>query len=386
MEALELLEIIDRGEDSRNQFKETVTGAKKLADEIVAFSNSHGGVIVVGVTDRGELKGLSASEINRINQHVSNATTNNIRPAVNVETEIVPIEKKNMLVIHVPEGVNKPYCDNDGVFWVKNGADKRKVTAPEALHRLFQDGKKIFADNTPVEGTTINDLNREKFNKYFKRVYERNPDDKELPPIEKLLENLHLAKGGHLNLGGLLLFGKNPSRFLPVFIIKAVAFYGNSLAGTDYRDSEDIEGDLETQFEKGMGFLLRNLRKTQQGQNFNSLGILEVSKIALEEVLQNALIHRDYFKSSPIRLLIFDDRIEIISPGKLPNTLTVENIKYGYSVIRNSLIASFAGRILPFRGLGSGIIRALKEQPGIEFYNDTEGEQFKVVIPRPSPD
>ncbi len=382
MEELELLEIIDNGEDSRHQFKETITGAKKLGEEIAAFSNSRGGKIIIGVTDRGGIKGLSAVEIGRINQYIANATTNNIRPAVNVITENFTIEGEKLIVVYVREGVNKPYCDNDGIYWVKNGSDKRKVTAPEEMQRLFQQSRKLLADHMPVEGATINDLDREKFNNYFKKVYEKTLDEMEIP-MEKLLENLHLARDGNLNLAGLLLFGKEPARFLRVFIIKAVSFFGNSLADTEYRDSEDIEGDIGSQFEKVMSFLLKNLHKTQQGQDFNSLGILEVSKVALQELLQNALIHRDYFKVASIRLLIFDNRIEIISPGALPNSLTVENIKYGNSAIRNSLIASFASKMLPYRGLGSGIIKALKEQPDIEFYNDIEGEQFKVVIPRP---
>jgi len=81
--------------------------------------------------------------------------------------------------------------------------------------------------------------------------------------------------------------------------------------------------------------------------------------------------------------LIFDNRIEIINLGCLPNGLTVENIKYGNSAIRNPIIASFAAKMLPYRGLGSGIIRALSEQPNIEFKNDVEGEQFTVIMPRP---
>ena len=102
----------------------------------------------------------------------------------------------------------------------------------------------------------------------------------------------------------------------------------------------------------------------------------------IEEVLQNALIHRDYFKNAPIRLLIFDNRIEIISPGRLPNSLTVEEIKYGNPVIRNNQIAMFASRTLPYSGLGSGIRRAYAEQPDMELVNDVEGEQFIVRFPR----
>lgn len=136
-----------------------------------------------------------------------------------------------------------------------------------------------------------------------------------------------MIKDNSLTLGGLLFFGNNVQRFKPAFSIKAVSYFGNDIEGIEYRDSEDIKGTIPAMFDKGMAFLLRNLKKTQQGQNFNSQGKLEVSQVALEELLQNALIHRDYFINAPIRLFIFDNRIEIVSPGSLPNSLTVDNIK-----------------------------------------------------------
>ena len=130
----------------------------------------------------------------------------------------------------------------------------------------------------------------------------------------------------------------------------------------------------------------KNLKFIQKDQNFNSIGILEISEIAIEEILQNAIVHRDYLRNSPINLLIFDNRIEIISPGKLPNSLTIENIKLGNAVARNNLLVSYCSKIMTYRGLGSGITRALEEQPNIEFINNIEGEQFKVIIPRPETD
>jgi ATP-dependent DNA helicase RecG len=382
MDASELVEIIERGEDSKHQFKETAKEPKKLADEMIAFSNSQGGMIIIGVSNMSETKGLTRSEIDKINQHISNAATNNIRPAINVITENIKVNDKTLILVHVNEGINKPYCNNDGAFWVKSGSDKRKVTSPEELQRLFQSSGKIYADESIIEDTSKNDIDLNKFNLYFQKVYKKDFDEID-HSLDILLEKLHLARKGKLNLAGLLLFSKHPSLFRPAFIIKAVSFFGDSSSERVYRDSEDIEGDLKTQFKDAMAFLLRNIKKTQQGQNFNSLGIPEISEVALEEVLQNAIIHRDYLKNSPIRIFIFDSRIEIISPGKLTNSLTVENIKHGNSAIRNPLIASFAAKMLPYRGLGLGIINALKVQPNIEFFNDEAGEQFKVVIPRP---
>jgi len=164
--------------------------------------------------------------------------------------------------------------------------------------------------------------------------------------------------------------------------LKAVSFFGNNIAGVNYRDSKDITGTLPELFEKGMSFLKANLHSVQAGQGFNSIGQLEISEIALEELLQNALVHRDYTRNAPVRLLIFDNRVEIISPGCLPDGLTVESIKLGTAVVRNPFIASFCAKIMPYRGLGSGIIRALKEEPDLEFMNDPERMQFTSVIGR----
>lgn len=101
-----------------------------------------------------------------------------------------------------------------------------------------------------------------------------------------------------------------------------------------------------------------------------------------EELIANAIIHRDYFISAPIRILIFNDRIEIISPGHLPNNLTIENIKLGNSNIRNPILASFAPRALPYRGLGSGILRVLKEYPNVEFIDERIENVFRVIVRR----
>ena len=163
---------------------------------------------------------------------------------------------------------------------------------------------------------------------------------------------------------------------------KAVCFVGDNIGGSDYRDSEDIVGTIPEMYQRAISFFKRNLKHVQDGQNFNSVGKLEIAEVAIEELLQNAYTHRDYTKNSPVRLLIFDNRVEIISPGKLPNSLTIDNIKMGNTVARNSLIVTYGSRLMNYRGLGSGIIRSFEAQPNIELINDKEGEQFIVRIPR----
>jgi predicted HTH transcriptional regulator len=185
-----------------------------------------------------------------------------------------------------------------------------------------------------------------------------------------------------MTLGGLLFFAKEPQKYRPAFCIKAISFFGNSIGGLNYRDSQDIIGTIPDMFDESMFFFKRNLRHVQKGQNFNKPGILEISEVALEELLQNALVHRDYSKNAPIRLMIFDDRVEIVSPGCLPNSLTVDNIKVGNAAVRNNLLVSFCSKLMNYKGFGSGIVRAMEEQSNIELINDVAGEQFIVKIPR----
>lgn len=208
--------------------------------------------------------------------------------------------------------------------------------------------------------------------------------EEEIEITKELLTNLGVVNGDKLTLGGLFFFGKNPQKFRPTFCIEAISFIGNSIGGSNYRSSRDIEGTIPVMFDGAMDFLKSNLHYRQAGQNFNTIGILEISEIALEELVQNALIHRDYSQNAPVRIMIFDHRVEIVSPGSLPNSLTVENIKVGKALVRNNLMVSYCSKLMNYRGFGSGIARALQNQSDTELVNDTGAEQFIVRIPRPA--
>lgn len=184
-------------------------------------------------------------------------------------------------------------------------------------------------------------------------------------------------------MAGSLLFAKAPQYVLPAFIVKAVAFVGNDIEDQHYIDSRDITGKLADVFQQTLGFIVANARAMQGEQGFNTQGQPEISRIVWEELVVNALIHRDYFISAPVRVLVFADRVEIVSPGHLPNNLTVENIKAGNSNMRNPVLASFATKLLPYRGLGSGLRRALRAWPEIEIIDDRDGNLFKVIVVRP---
>jgi predicted HTH transcriptional regulator len=387
MNAVELLGIISTGETSKMQFKELLPHKDSVAQEIVAMSNSLGGVILLGVEDvTGKIKGLSAEQIEEYDRTVSQIA-DNIKPIVYFTTEVVKIEmeqsEKNILIVHIQEGINKPYKTAKGEIYIKQGSNKRLLTDNAEIMRLFQSSSNLLADEMEVYGTSIVDVNKEAFADYFKKEFGQTYEEKGLT-FEQALKAKRILRNGKISLAGLLFFGNDPQSIKPAFTIKAVSFIGNDISSTQYRSKPaDFRGTIPQLFSEAMGFLKTNLKYLQAGQEFNSTGVLEISKIALIELVQNSLVHRDYFKNSPIRILIFDDRVEIISPGKLPNSLTVEDIKYGNPVIRNNQLVAFSSHTMPFSGLGSGIKRAIAEQPDIELINDLEGEQFIVKIPRP---
>lgn len=385
MDALELLDLIQMGESSKVQFKVRASNANSIGAEMVAFSNTKGGIIIFGVDDKtGEINGLSFEEVQRTNELLANSASNNVKAPIYIYTETVKVEGQNVIVAHISEGTGKPHMDNNGIIWVKNGSDKRKVIAKEEIARLLQSSGNLFADETVVEGTAVTDIDNAFFQRFL--ISKTHKSIEELgQSATTILSNLGMLKDGKLCLGGLLLLGKNPQQFRPTFTIQCVSVVGNSISTNEFRDKEDpFSGNLKELYEKTLSFITRNLKKIQKSKSFNSQAVLEIPIETIEELLVNSIIHRDYFISTSIKVFIFDNRIEIVSPGKLPNTLTIDNIKIGTSIPRNPILFTNARYILPYVGVGSGIPRAFENSPDLELINDKDRELFIAVIKRPS--
>jgi ATP-dependent DNA helicase RecG len=381
MESAALLQLIGGGETSRVQFKENIANPLSAAQELVAFANTEGGQIIVGVADKtGAITGLSFEDIQRISNLLVNAASEGVKPPLTIKTESVEISGKKVLVVTVPSGAHKPYKDKDGLIFVKNGPDKRKVTSNEEMARLLQASGDLYAEEMPLPFAIAEELDAREFRQFYEEKYQTPLDEADLP---RLLANLRLADDARLNVAGALLFAKHPEKVVPQFFISAVWFAGTDIAGEKYHGSEDIRGTLPQLYQRGLDFMKRALNRPQNGKDFNTLGDLEIPEVVLKELLVNALIHRDYFIRDSIKIFVFDDRIEIRSPGKLPNNLTEAQIRAGIRRSRNTILASLAPDVLPYRGIGSGILRSLKAWPHIEFVNDKVGEEFTVVIRRP---
>lgn len=181
----------------------------------------------------------------------------------------------------------------------------------------------------------------------------------------------------------MLLFGKYTQRWMPMMTAKCICFAGNSVGSKVFRDKvndADMEGNLLHQYDTIMDFFTRNLHNVQVGDEFNSMGKLEIPYTSLVEFTVNSLVHRSLNMKAPVRIFIFDNRVEIHSPGALPNGLTIDDIKAGTSMPRNMFLFNNAIYLLPYTGAGSGITRALDEDINVTFMNNDKAQEFVITV------
>nr|WP_301287510.1 ATP-binding protein [Methanocalculus alkaliphilus] len=247
---------------------------------------------------------------------------------------------------------------------------------------IFESASQVHTDELPTKAG-IDHLDKLRFRPFLQRVYDL-PYPETDDDLLRLLRNMNLAtEDGMLTLAGLLFFTERPEWIKPQFIVKAIRYPGEIFHESSFYDSEDFIGPLPEIFRGSLLFIMRSLYKIQAGQSVNALGVPEIPQVVFEELLVNALVHRDYLINAPIRLFVFDNRIEIVSPGNLPNNLTVPKIRSGNSVMRNPILVSFVAKgLLPYRGPGSGFRRALQEWPDIDLLDDGERGLFIVTIHR----
>ena len=396
---------IKAGEVSGVQFKERILDKYDIACELVAFSNSHGGKLVVGIKDKtGKTNALSYSEVQETTNLLSDIASENVVPSILIKIDTVEVEDGNLVVATVKEGLNKPYHDNKGIVWVKNGADKRKVFDNAELAEMMTDCGSFAPDEAGVRDATVNDLDAATIKQFLGNRFERVLEKKGLTgdafneasldaicsaiakghDCEKILRNLRFIRpDGTLTVAAMLLFGKYTQRWMPMMTAKCICFAGNSVGSKVFRDKvndADMEGNLLHQYDTIMDFFTRNLHNVQVGDEFNSMGKLEIPYTSLVEFTVNSLVHRSLNMKAPVRIFIFDNRVEIHSPGALPNGLTIDDIKAGTSMPRNMFLFNNAIYLLPYTGVGSGITRALDEDINVTFMNNDKAQEFVITV------
>ena len=394
----ELLEIIANGENSGVEFKRDVLQNHQLAKELVAFSNLEGGMVLLGVDDDGTIAGVTRDNLG---EWVMTACRDKIRPGIIPSFQTIrDVEPgKDVAVVRVPRGgdVHSRWHENRKTYYIRVHSQSREPTTEE-LGRLFQQRGMFRADLRPVSGASITDLDRRRLRDYFGRVRQQNvPEDDDVEGWSTLLVNTEIMGEEGVTLSGMLLFGNTPNRFLPQAGIDAAAFPGTEkdyaakervtlrgpmtpLMGTD---GEILEAGL---VEQAWEFVRRNISVTASLEN----GVRRVERLtypveAVRETVVNALIHRDYLlASTDIELAIYRDRMEVISPGKLPNGITPERMRAGTRGTRNQLLKDVMRDYGYLEHMGMGVPRKIVR--GMNEHNQTdpdlieEGERFIVRL------
>lgn len=397
----ELLEIIRNGENSGVEFKRDDVQNHDIAKELVAFANLEGGIVLLGVEDDGSISGITRPE-KILEEWVMTACRDKIRPGLIPFYELVKdVEPgKDVAIVRVSRGfdVHTLWHNNKNAYFIRVGTQSREP-APQELERLFQQRGSFRAELRPVSGATLADLDMRRLKNYFVSIREQDvPDDNDEAGWKTLLFNTEIMVEDGITVSGILLFGRTPNRFLPQAGIDAVAFPG---VNKEYaaRERSALRGPITPLLndageiveaglvEQAIAFVQRNTAVVGQLEEGGARReeIPVYPREAVREAIVNALVHRDYLLSSTdIELSIYEDRMEIISPGRLPNGITPARMLTGCRAARNQLIKDVMRdyRYLEHSGMGvpRKIVKCMKEHNGTEPELIEEGELFTIRL------
>lgn len=373
-------------ESSILEFKQEMPKNDQIIKTVIGFCNQNGGKLVIGVTDHGNIIGISpeeaASAIESFGKAIYDASTPPILPLVYTQT----INDKTLLVIEVSSGTNKPYYrKSEGLekgTYVRLGRMTLRASADLIEELKWQARGKCY-DMMPVYESSEKDLNQEKIQEFI-RV---RKTEKAAKISHELLRAYYLITQEHAHVYattvGILLFGQQPQHFFTEAMIICTHFKG--IEGREALASIDCNGTLFDQFERAFDFITSRLSKSFTIEGPRRRERLEIPPEAIREALLNMIVHRNYHQKSPSKIAIYQNRIEFFSPGTFYGPLNPQNLKLGLSFIRNPAICKVFREAQYIEKMGSGIITIFKtfEERGLKEPSIVEGEGFvKCILPR----
>ncbi len=372
--------LIVSGEGYNVEFKVSIPSKiKDVTEEICAFANAAGGTLLLGVDDNNIVQGVV---FNNAKRSALQNSINEISPALHCEIYTVTVDSKDVVVIEVPSGDNKPYVLS-GAIYVRQGPNSQKLTTVEEMRDFFQQADKIYFDEAPCKAIDINqDVPDNNINQ-FRTLAGLGATVSN----EQVFNNLKLiTKEGFLKNGATLFFAENPEQFFEKAVIRCITFDGIDKRFID--DDKVMTGSLYNQYLQAISWLKKKLDVRYDIEGAGSQPrkeIWEIPETVFKEAIINALAHRDYYdKGARITIEVFNDRVEISNPGGLISGIP-KNEFGKRSLSRNPLIFGLFERIRMVEQVGSGIgrmrdlmIEANLTEP--EF--NTEG-MFTVTVRRP---
>lgn len=357
-----LQQIIDAGESGRVEFKANVPALDIIGQTVCAFLNAQGGTLILGIEDNGKVAGIKDAT-----QHIENIKAeliNSITPNSSFSAQIESLDNKNIIVIEVPQGMEKPYIHANRIF-VRRGSSSTLATGSE-INALIEQRSAAQTpwERLPAFGFDIAALDKDEIlhtaqearNNRLTRGLEQ--DDPVL-----ILERLNLSAGGTICNSALILFGNIPARRYPQIRVRASRL--NTNQSTDFIDNRIFEGHLFDLLKQVTGFIQQNIPIRSK---MPRLGLIRKDSpaypmTAIREGLLNALVHRDYARfDGGMSVRITDDQIEIWNSGGLPEGLTIDDLKKGHTSRPHNPDIAY---VLFLRGfveqMGSGTQRIINE-------------------------
>ncbi len=375
----DLRTLIAAGENSHIEFKSSSFHNDSFAKEVVAFANMKGGTIYIGITDEGQLQSIDKATEER----VVNICRNAIQPAIIPEIETLVVEGQRILCVDIEQGKYKPYkVKNSNKFYIRAGSVSIEPTNEELI-RLFQDGQQLHFEVSSIIPYQRNLFDLLRFREYLEKYRGLEYSEEE---VLTLLYNLQcIDEQQRVSVLGLLFFACEPNRYLPQSGIDLNCFAGPDLC-SDLLDYQSETGSIVQCIEYALAFIKRhtNIRAVFRAEHGQRVDLPNYESSIVRELVVNAFMHRDWsIFSQRIRMNLFSDRLEIFSPGKLPNTLNLTRALAGISYYRNPIIAQMLKDYKLADRLGRGLQKVVNyyQQHHLrpaEFEADLE--YFKVTL------
>lgn len=359
------------------EFKSEFVKAIDLAEEMIAFANAEGGEIWIGLNDDGTINGISRS----YEEDIMNISRTACIPPLTVTYKDLKAGEYTVARIIVPKGKDKPYYSSRQKYYIRVGTTKR-VASREELLRLFQVSGAIHYDIVEIDRAKQSDLDVSHVASYFSR-YQLDFIDEPEPERLRLMANTDiLGDAGNPTLAGLLIFGIAPERFIPSSGIALAHFSGNEIT-EDLIDKQNIFGPLPRQVEGAIAAIKSNMVVGSRISGLKREEAAHYPDKVFRELVTNACVHRNYsISGSNIRIFIFSNRIEFISPGPLPNTVTIEKLPVGVSFARNPTLVRFMENLGYVDKLGRGLPMVCQEAKKLnrQVHFQEIGQDFKVIL------
>lgn len=372
------------------ELKREIPTKQQIVKTVIGFCNLYGGRLVLGVGDNREIVGVPEDTIDEVTEVLQRSIYESCTPLIIPSIHTQRIEDKVILLIDVSSGMTKPYYltsegMNNGTYW-RIGTQTVKAT-PEMIQDLQWQTRGRAPDEMPIHHAQKEDLDDASIHQFITR---RIQHAKEYSFDELLYHYFLLIKEHNRvypTVGGIMLFGKDPQKYLSEAFVICTHFKG--ISGREALATRDITGQLFGQYEKTLAFVVSQLNRSFiiKGASQRTEE-LEIPEEALREVILNAIIHRNYQINAPIKVSIYDDRIEVFSPGNFPGPLLPHQLEMGLTFIRNRVIARVFREAGYIEKLGSGFLTLFQSyrKKGLSPPMIIEGHGFvKCILPRPSP-